>query len=458
MLRKPLLTLLLALLLAGGFAYGLVRLFMLRYEVGDIYPPYSSLRADPLGTRALAEALDDLPDVEMQRNFKPLPKLRAEHPVTLVYTGVPHRSVWTEPELAAFDSMVVTGSRAVFTFFPIASRPTAAEEKLDSEQERTKKKEKIEQEKPAARKKKSSEKKKPDEKKPDEKKPADKDSKDTDKDGSEKYFVDFNTVAKRWGFQFDYLPEEKKPSPRQPPPGSARPAFESGLMHHEKRQAALIEPGGHLETDIQWHSALCFRDLKPQWKVLYVCGTMPVVIERKYGAGSIVLVADSFFVSNEAMSKERHPKLLARLFSGPSPVIFDEESRGLRDNPGIASLARKYRLHGFFAGLFLLALFFVWKNAVRFIPAYEPQFAESDVVAGKDSQEGFVNLLRRSIRPSIVFETCVAEWRKAFVKKPREMAKVEEVWAEEQTRPARERDPVATYRAISRALVRKSSA
>ena len=113
MLRKPLLSLILALLLVGGFVYGVTRLFLLRYEVGDVYPEYSSLRSDPLGTKAIADALDALPNVDIQRNFKPLPKLQADKPVTLVYTGVPNYAVWTQPELAKFDSLVVSGSRAV---------------------------------------------------------------------------------------------------------------------------------------------------------------------------------------------------------------------------------------------------------------------------------------------------------------------------------------------------------
>ncbi len=423
MLRKPLLTLLLALLLGGGFAYGLVRLFVLRYEVGDVYPPYSSLRADPLGTKALAEALDALPDVEVRRNFKPLPKLRPEAPVTLVYTGVPHRAYWSAQELAAFESLVVTGSRAVFTFYPFEKKPSEKDEKRARDQERVKKEEKTKKAQPDPKKKKAQDKKSEEES-----------ARDEAEEKRGQRLIDFADVAKRWGFVFDYLPEEKE-------------AYD--------RQAALVEPGGLLESDLAWHSALYFRDPKPQWKVLYMCGTMPVVMERKYGDGSIVLVADSFLVSNEALRKERHPRLLARLFSGPPLVIFDEESRGLRDDPGIATLARKYRLHGVIAGLFLLAIFFVWKNAVRFIPAYDPQFAESDVIAGKESSEGFINLLRRSIRPAAVFQTCLAEWRKTFAHQPRELAKVEEIWAQDQARPARERDPLAAYRAISRALTRK---
>ena len=39
-----------------GFAVGITKLFLLRFEAGDVYPPYSSLRADPLGTMVLYKA------------------------------------------------------------------------------------------------------------------------------------------------------------------------------------------------------------------------------------------------------------------------------------------------------------------------------------------------------------------------------------------------------------------
>ncbi len=73
MLRKPLLSLLLALVLGAAFVVGLAQLFVLRYEVGDVYPPYSTLRADPLGTKALVDALGVLPHVEVRRNLNRLP-------------------------------------------------------------------------------------------------------------------------------------------------------------------------------------------------------------------------------------------------------------------------------------------------------------------------------------------------------------------------------------------------
>ena len=437
MLRRPLFRMFLALALVVVFVWGLARLFVLRYQVGDIYPPYSSLRADPLGTKALAAALEELPKVEVRRNFKELPKLRPQGAVTLVYAGVDHDAIWTNEELATFNALVLNGSRAVFTFFPVEKPRSAIQDTLARDEQRKKKKEKTDAKSSGEKKKDEKNDKdnkktsKPDKDKPakDGKKPKDKKS-EADDEEHETVFVDFSDVAKRWGFDFDYLPEEKGKS--------------------YDRHAALIEPGGHLEPDISWHSALYFRNLKPQWKVLYMCGTMPVVIERKFGSGSIVLAADSFFISNEALRGERHPKLIARLFTGPSPIIFDEEHNDLRENPGIASLARKYHLHGVVAGLVLMAVFFVWKNMVRFVPAYAASSDAGNVVEGKESSEGFINLLRRSIAPSAIFGVCLAEWRKTFKGRPQERAR-----AEEAVLASSGRDPIATYRVISQAMARR---
>ena len=153
---------------------------------------------------------------------------------------------------------------------------------------------------------------------------------------------------------------------------------------------------------------------------------------------------------------ERHPKLLAWLFDGPPALVFDEEHHGVRDDPGIASLARKYRLHGVVAGILLVALLFVWKNAVRFIPTYEDD-AGGDIVTGKESAEGFVNLLRRTIKPAEILPLCAAEWRKSTAHRPADQARVEELLAAEQARPARQRQPVATYQIIAETLTRHRS-
>ncbi len=54
---------------AAAFALGIARLFQLRFETGDVYPPYYSLRADPLGTSALYESLDRMPGISTSRDY-----------------------------------------------------------------------------------------------------------------------------------------------------------------------------------------------------------------------------------------------------------------------------------------------------------------------------------------------------------------------------------------------------
>ena len=45
------------------FVYGIVHLFILRFERGNMYPPYSSYRTDPLGSKIYYEALHNLDNI-----------------------------------------------------------------------------------------------------------------------------------------------------------------------------------------------------------------------------------------------------------------------------------------------------------------------------------------------------------------------------------------------------------
>ena len=63
---------------ASAFTFGLVRLFQLRFEVGDVYPAYSSLRSDPLGTMAFYESLGRVPGISARRDFSTQNRLPEE--------------------------------------------------------------------------------------------------------------------------------------------------------------------------------------------------------------------------------------------------------------------------------------------------------------------------------------------------------------------------------------------
>lgn len=74
-------------ILLSVFGAGMVHLFLLRFESGDIYPAYSSLRSDPLGTRALYVSLENIKSIAVHRNYQPLKSLAFEPQTTLFYLG-----------------------------------------------------------------------------------------------------------------------------------------------------------------------------------------------------------------------------------------------------------------------------------------------------------------------------------------------------------------------------------
>ena len=57
MLNRRALIMATLLVVLAAFLFGLLHLFNLRFAAGDVYPPYSSLRSDPVGCRIYYESL-----------------------------------------------------------------------------------------------------------------------------------------------------------------------------------------------------------------------------------------------------------------------------------------------------------------------------------------------------------------------------------------------------------------
>ncbi len=101
-------------------AWGLLELFNWRYANGDVFPPYSSLRADPLGTMAFYEGLGEIPGLTVQRNFSTENSLPDGHDTTCMwFAGDLQDWVWlSNAEASKLQRFLAAGGRLVILGFP----------------------------------------------------------------------------------------------------------------------------------------------------------------------------------------------------------------------------------------------------------------------------------------------------------------------------------------------------
>lgn len=416
---KKYFSLLLLLVCIAFFAYGILQLFELRFETGDVYPEYSSLRADPLGTMAFYESLGKMPGVNVRQDFSASNHL-PEEPGTAYLHLAGESGEWdflSRDELKEIKDFVNRGGRLVITYFPETSRFHYEwnQEKTNSLAEPSKSK---------------------DTNAPPKADKAEKTNKKKKQLLEKKLWV---SLEDEWRFHEGFK--------------DLRADGEVYLPETVRNKSDL-----ELPPTLEWHSGLIFTNCDPAWTVIYARGTNAVVMERKFGHGSVVMASDSYFVSNEAMLSDRHADLLAWLVGNNSHVIFDEAHFGIVQQPGIAALMRKYRLHGFALGLLLLAGLFIWKNSVSLIPQHAEERWE-DFVTGKDAAAGFVNLLRRNVPARDVFGVCFAEWKKSAASSGKfsrgRLQQAEAIFEAEKSLPHKDQNPIATYRTISETLSKR---
>jgi hypothetical protein len=347
-------------LLLVSFVVGIGHLFVLRFQTGDIYPAYSSLRSDPLGTRVFYESLENLDDINIRRNHYFLHSLNFDTGTTFFYVGIPAEGydMVSAELIKVFDRLTQAGGRLVLTFLPpdkndIESNPEGKSELPAAENVASEKEE---------------------------------------KDNS------LVSIRNHWGIGFEFnddLPIE----------GGEHPAL----------NAVTIRQG--FPPLISCHTNFYFSHLDPDWQVHYSSDGKPVIVERRFGKGTIVLCADSYFISNEAMRSERYPRLLVWLMGGNSKIIFDETHFGIHKQPSVATLLRGYRFHGVLLVLAVMALVYVWKNAPFFVPpGRDDLLSGPGVVSEKDYPQGLIAMLRRNIPGGEILQVCCREWQRAFKK------------------------------------------
>ena len=422
--------LILLVIMLGVFVYGLVHLFQLRFQSGDVYPEYSSLRADPLGAKAFYESLDRL--LSTGRNRRSLEKLASGRSTTLFYLGTRPPFIQDDrvdlklmpEEFKALEMFVSDGGRLVISFFPTFQKPVTNRfgpgPGAGSGPSSSGAKGNTKAQKPMIRPKQN---------------PV----------PAEEEFQDARRVSIRevWGLGYGYDNRIK----------------EDKGVYQASAAAKTASAPAELPETLSCHTALYFEQLTNSWQIIYARRkTEATIIERKLGSGTIVLCADSYPFSNEALLKERSAPLLAWMVGPNRQVLFEETHLGVEESPGIAALARQYRLHGLFAGLILLAGLYLWKNMTSFLPPYEETASgeQRSLVSGKDSAAGFVNLLRRNLPGRELLAICLSEWKKSCGRQQAK-AKLEQIQTiidQENQRPAAEQNPISTYQAIAEVLRR----
>ena len=372
------------------FSAGVVRLFAWRFSTGDSYPPYSSLRNDPLGTKVFYEALEGCGRFRVSRNFQSYRHIREHTDGVLLILGIP---VWTvervdRNSVQALAGFVQNGGRLVITFYPVSAENPF----LSSEKEPTN---------------------------------------ETSKKRSRALYA---SLPEEWGFTMKTRPRETTAASR----------------------ASALQTSS-LPESISCNTDLVFAASADTWHTVFEREGNPVVMERELGNGTIVLSALSYFISNEAMVKERHPSLLLWLSGSKTKVIFDEDSHGITETPGVAALGRKYQLQWFLGGVLVLAALFVWRNTASFLPSYGSGAEAGPVTPPKDQVDALTNLLRRNIPKTQVLGACYNEWTKSLGKEAddskQRIQKVEQLI--HQARGEEEKKAAAVYNAISELLQRR---
>jgi len=349
--------------IAAIFLIGLIELLSLRFQKGDVYPAYSSLRADPLGSKVILNSLGYFKNLDVKRNYQPFERVAGDPHSILLYLGAGQEEFQLRERsfFHSLDQYVIQGGELVIAFLPTrhTSSPVKA---LPVKQE---------------------------------KKSGPIDPEEAEKERN------YLSMEKHWGIGLDYVNIITKKDGE---------FVAKKYLQTQKSPAPLVE---HLPSSVPWHSTMSFNCFNGSWHILYTVNGEPVMVEKTLGRGSMILMSDAFPFSNEALLKDRQVPLLGAIFQDRKEIIFDEYHLGVINRHGIIDLIVQYRLHFFFLSLFVIFILLVWKNA-----SLAPQDPQDNttvplIVSKKDYVEGLASLLRKNIPRKDILTACIDEWSQA---------------------------------------------
>lgn len=376
-MRKAALPILGVVIVAGGLLL-LYGLFATMYGTGTRFPAYSTLGADPSGAEVLYRSLARLEGASVERNYQSIEDFEGTGSTTLVIAGALPTPDPTDI-LDRLEAFVKDGGHLIITFEDPGSE-TALEymTETESESDENEEGEADEPSRPA--------------RKPGGGRP-DRDSGD-EPDDMLSALTRTENIGERWGFGYGF--------------DDTRDEMVEGEFLQV--QAQDDAPEGSPNT-YPWYSRMYFEPEHEDWRALYVnFGHGPVLMERPLGEGRIVLASDSYFLSNEAMLRNRAAAVLEHALLQQPRIVFDESHHGLGPQPGIMKLLRRYRLTVFIWIAILLVALYAWRSATSLAPRQYRPHAEDEPAKRGNPLDGMTALLRRSLSDRAVLRSMQQAW------------------------------------------------
>lgn len=418
--RRPVMLIALAGVIAL-FIWGIVTLVSVRFEQGESFSPYSSFRADPLGSRGIYGSLDRVESIDTRRHLRPLAKLDGAPGQTVMVLGVPANVL--EDGDSSFEKEVLRlaeeGSRVLIAAKPasesflqfLQKKQAEKEAEAGAEDEETAEEGSPEAQAPVPE---------------DQELPGDAEAATADEEPRPDWGLDFAWESVDEDLAPDYL--------------AGRNLTLKGLPEF-----------------LQIHTPLTISSEDGSWRSVYSYGPRMVVAEREWGEGSLVVFVDAFPFSNESLRRDSEAELILWAIGGARDVVFAEAHLGVHESPGLMTLIQRYRMDGILLALFMVAVLVVWKNAIPLVP---PPPAAEGGAATRDHFSGLVNLLQRHIRLADLPEACLREWQRSL---PRygfpgeeKRKQIRQQTKAEIKRPEKERRPLNLYNKICKILTERN--
>jgi hypothetical protein len=229
---------------------------------------------------------------------------------------------------------------------------------------------------------------------------------------------------------FEFNQEKNRKDPVPPENKSLRGEIDRveswGIRIFWSKQSFVGQLQSNLFADqSSWAGHLYIQPTKSDWEVLAKARDLPVVLQRKFGSGKLVVLADSYPLSNLALAAHRNAALVSWLFPQHSTVIFDETHFGIVSHPGIIGLARRYGLDGAFVTILCLAVLYLWASRYSLKPLRRVRADSEPAVHGVSGNEIFTNLLRRTLPSKDLCAICLQIWKQKGPINPIKQARLE---------------------------------